>query len=228
MKRLMLSRPTILAVVVLLIAQMACGLVFGPSTAAPKGTAKPATSTQTTGSSASTQTSGSSATQAPGIPQTGGTSAATQLPTALPPTSAQGTQVVPPTSSGPGSITDPQAMLQAVAQHYQAVGRQQALSDFTNKTPPFDNSDMFVMCIGSDHTITAMGGFPMLVGVSADTLKDPTGHGLGQLVWDAVSIAPQGSVPFPWKNPLSGAAESKVLFYQKLSQDVCGVMANNQ
>ncbi len=118
-------------------------------------------------------------------------------------------------------------MLKAAVQHYQTVGREQALRDFTDKKPPFSNADLFILCLGADHRVTAMGGFPLLVGVSADSLTDVDGKPIGKLVWDAVSVVPQGSIPFHWKNPLSGQAQSRTLFYQKLDQDVCGVAANN-
>ncbi len=117
-------------------------------------------------------------------------------------------------------------MLQAAVQHYQAVGREQALKDFNDKKPPFASDGLYIVCLGEDHTITAFGAFPMLVGISADSLKDPGGTPIGQLVWEAASVQPQGSVPFQWKNPLTGQQESKILYYQRLSQDVCGVAGN--
>jgi hypothetical protein len=71
-----------------------------------------------------------------------------------------------------------------------------------------------------------MGGFPMLVGFSADNIPEVTGRSMGNVIWGAATANPKGSVPFTWKNPLTGAVEGKVLYYQKLSQDVCGVVAN--
>ncbi len=116
-------------------------------------------------------------------------------------------------------------MLQQVVQHYQTAGRAQALKDFTDQNPPFNSPDMFVMCLGSDHKITAMGGFPLLVGISADSLTEATGQSIGALIWDAATVQPQGTASFQWKNPLTGQTESKTIYYQKLSQDVCGVVA---
>ncbi len=118
-------------------------------------------------------------------------------------------------------------MLQAAVQDYQTAGRDQALKDFNEKKPPFNNRDLNVVCLGEDHTMTANGEYPMLVGLSADAIKDTNGKPLGQAVWDVVSLQPQGSMPFHWDNPLTGQPESKILFYQKLDKDVCGVAANN-
>jgi cytochrome c len=130
------------------------------------------------------------------------------------------------TSTGEhASPAEAQAMLKAAVDHYQSVGREQALKDFNEKKPPFTNRDLYVVCLGADHTMTANGEYPMLVGMSADAIKDTTGKPLGQAVWDVVSAQPQGSMPFHWDNPLTGQPESKILYYQKLDQDVCGVAA---
>ena len=117
-------------------------------------------------------------------------------------------------------------MLKAAAQDYQTNGREQALKDFNDRKPPFANKDLYVVCLGEDHKVTALGEFPLLVGTSADSMKDPSGTPIGELVWQAATLQPQGKVPFHWQNPLTGQEESKILFYQKLSQDVCGVAAN--
>lgn len=147
--------------------------------------------------------------------------------TQAPATQAAGTQALLPTSTGEHATpAEAQAMLNAAVEHYQTAGREQALKDFTDKKPPFENRDLYVVCLGSDHKITAFGGFPMLVGISADSIDITDGQPLGKLVWDTVGVAPQGSIPFHWKNPLSSQQESKTLFYQKLDQDVCGVAAN--
>ena len=135
---------------------------------------------------------------------------------------------MPDTSTGGnGSPAEAQAMLKAAVQYYQAVGRDQALKDFTDKTPPFANGDLYIVCLGSDHKMSANGSFPMLVGLSADAIKDPNGTPLGEDVWNAASAVPQGTIPIHWNNPLTGQTESKLLYYQKLDQDVCGVAANN-
>ncbi len=152
------------------------------------------------------------------MPVTGGTNAAPGTQPAGTPTMSVGQN---------GSPADARTMLRAAIKHYHDVGRDQALKDFTDKKPPFDSGGLFVVCLGSDHRITAFGGLPMLVGISADTITVTGGQGLGQLLWDAVSVQPQGSIPFQWKNPLTGQQESRMLFYQKLDQDVCGVPAKN-
>ncbi len=158
--------------------------------------------------------------------------AAPPSPATQPTSAPQATEAAPssaaPTSTGENATpAEAQAMLQAAVQHYQAVGRQQALKDFTAKQPPFANKDLYIVCLGSDHTMTANGEYPMLVGLSADAISGPGGKPLGEEVWSIASTVPQGAVPIKFDNPFTGKSESKTLYYQKLDQDVCGVAANS-
>ncbi len=215
MKHLLLSKPVVGLVLMLLIAQVACVASSISPTAGP-GT--PSTSAVATQAPAS----GSQATQA--IPNTGG-----QSTQAAPATGGQSTQAIPNTG---GQVmqtppADAQAMLNQVVQAYQSQGREQALQDFTNQTPPFNNSGLRIVCLGTDHKITAFSGLPALVGTSADTLTVGDGATLGNAVWAASGIAPHGSVPFNWTNPLTFEHNTETLFYQRLSQDICGVATTN-
>ena len=187
MKPLLASRPLIWTALLLITAQLACGMGSAAPTSIPTSAAAPAN------------------TQAP-----------------------EATQAIPPTSTGEhASPAEAEAMLQAAVQDYNSSGREQALKDFNEKKPPFNNRDLYVVCLGSDHKMTANGAYPMLVGLSADSIKDTDGKPLGEAVWAVVSLQPQGSMPFHWDNPLTGQPESKILFYQKLDQDVCGVAADS-
>ncbi len=145
------------------------------------------------------------------------------------PTPIQSTAAVVPVTGNQPTVAAPadaQAMLQAAIEHYQAVGRDQALQDFTNQVPPFNSDSLFMLCIDASHNITALGGQPLYVGLSADKLSDSTGGYFGQLLWLAATAEPKGSLPFQWTDPNTNQPASKILVYQKLSQDVCGVVAN--
>jgi len=63
-------------------------------------------------------------------------------------------------------------MLAKAVAHYKAVGRKQALADFTGKKAPFGDRDLYVFCMGPDRRMSANGGYPSFVGLSADVLKD--------------------------------------------------------
>ena len=227
MKHLLVSKPLMGLAALLLIVQMACIASSISPTATPGGegsSASQATQPPTSGS-ATTQSAplGGGAEDTQSAPASGGSSTQTAPTTS---TSGQATQGVPSTGGQGTGPEGAQQLLNQVVQHYQSAGRQQALKDFTDQEAPFNAPGMFVMCVGSDHKISAMGGFPLLVGISADSINEATGQSMGSLIWDAASADPQGSLPFSWKNPLSGQNESKVIVYQKLSQDVCGVVAD--
>ena len=141
------------------------------------------------------------------------------------PAQTKGQSSVP--KSERGKPAEAKAMLQQAVDHYNSVGRKQALADFTGKKPPFVDRDLYVACIGPDHTIIANGGFPYLVGTSVDAWKDADGKPLGRTSFDIASSKGEGSVAYRWYNPVSGKLEPKVLFVQKVGDDVCGVGAYN-
>jgi hypothetical protein len=59
-----------------------------------------------------------------------------------------------------GTPAEAKAMLEKEVAHYKAVGRRQALANFTGRKTPFFDRDLYVVCIGSDGIVTAHGGFP--------------------------------------------------------------------
>jgi hypothetical protein len=126
-----------------------------------------------------------------------------------------------------GTPAEAKVMLQKVVAHYNSVGRKQALADFTAAKAPFRDRDLYVVCIGPDHLISANGAFPQYVGLTSDILKDASGKLLGRAIIDAVATKSEGSVSYMMINPMTGKIEPKVLFVKKLSEDVCGVGAYN-
>ena len=130
-------------------------------------------------------------------------------------------------ASDRGTPAEAKALLAKAVAHYQDVGRQQALADFTGKKAPFVDRDLYVVCLGPDRTIVAHGAFPQFVGSSADALKDAEGKPLGRALWDAASAKGDGSVRYRWLNPVSGKTEPKVSFVQKAGDDACVVGAYN-
>jgi len=85
---------------------------------------------------------------------------------------------------------------------------------------------LYVFCLGPDRIEVANGGFPSLVGVSADTIKDAKGNPLGQGIWDAAGKG-EGSLEYQWRNPVSGKTEAKISFVEKVGDDAGGVGAYN-
>lgn len=110
-------------------------------------------------------------------------------------------------------------MLQLAVDHYQKVGRTQALADFNNDKAPFRDRDLYVACIDSKLTISANGGFPNLVGSSTQPLS--------RAAWDAATSTTIGTVKYQWIDPVTHQTLPKTLFYEKVGSDVCGVGAYN-
>ena len=124
-----------------------------------------------------------------------------------------------------GTPAEAKAMLIKAAAHYKAVGRNQALADFTSKKAPFGDRDLYVFCIGPDRAMVANGGYPSFVGVSVDILMDADGKPLGETLLETGSREGGGSVKYQHINPVSHKPEPKVSFVQKMGHDVCGVGA---
>lgn len=126
-----------------------------------------------------------------------------------------------------GTPAEAKAMLKKAVAHYAGVGRKQALADFTTGKNPFRDRDLYVVCISFDHRVSASGGFPQYVGMASDVLKDASSRPLGRAIVEAVAAKKEGTVSYLMTNPLTGDTEPKVLFAEKLSDDVCGVGAYN-
>ena len=139
---------------------------------------------------------------ATGIPVTGQT--ATQ-----PPTSA--------TSPSRGTPDEAKAMLKKAVAHYNAVGRTQALADFTNRVAPFFDRDLYVACIDSTLTQSANGGYSYLVGSKIEPIS--------RSAWDAATEGRIDSISYAWLDPATNTTEPKTFFYEKVGSDVCGVGA---
>ena len=131
-----------------------------------------------------------------------------------------------PAAAQRGTPAEAQALLKKAVDHYKAVGRKQALTDFTSKKAPFSDRDLYVFCIGPDRIISAHGFVASYVGTSADALlRDADGKPLGKAIFDAASGPTGGSVRYRFVNPVSGKTEPKVSFVEKVGTDVCGVGA---
>ena len=118
-------------------------------------------------------------------------------------------------------------MLAKAGEHYKAVGRQQALADFTGRKAPFYDRDLYVFCLDVNGRTTANGGFPQYIGTSVDDLKDADGKPLGRRILEIAVSNGEGSVEYRWINPATRQMERKVAFAKKLGEDICGVGAYN-
>ena len=184
-----------IGMLVLVLAQLACNFGAQPASSGPQ----------------LAPTSGLQAT----LPLPTSVPQATQPPTSIP----QATQPPSATSSALGTPDEAKAMLQKAVEHYNSVGRKQALADFTGRVAPFFDRDLYVACIDSHLVQSANGGFPNLVGSSVEPISRPA--------WDAATNNKVDSVSYAWIDPATGKTEPKTFFYEKVGSDVCGVGAYN-
>jgi cytochrome c len=125
-----------------------------------------------------------------------------------------------------GTPLDAKSMLAKAVAHYKIVGANRALADFTGKLAPFNDRDLYVVCIGPDLKITASGGFPEYVGLSADIfLKDADGNSIAQKGWDVAMLKGEGEIHYNWFNPATLFVEKKITFFARTGDNVCGVGA---
>jgi cytochrome c len=203
------SRQRVLSfLAVLAIAGAACNTLSAPPDVAVSAPAPPT-------SAAPTQPA--AATQAPAATETPA-AAANEAPTEAP---------APAATAERGTPDEARAMMLAAIEHYNTVGREQALADFNGKVAPFFDRDLYVVYIDSGHIETANGGFPQYVGTSADAVQDVDGNPLGKTIWETSSTTAVSSVNYFWVNPVSGQTEPKTLFFEKVGTDACGVGAYN-
>ncbi len=122
-----------------------------------------------------------------------------------------------------GTTEEARSMLLKAIDHYKSVGRQQALADFTAKKPPFADRDLYVLCFSPDRTVIANGAFPSAVGTNGDVVIDVNGRGVATAARNSTSAGGNGVVQYRWVNPLTRTVETKVAFFARVGDDVCGV-----
>jgi hypothetical protein len=146
-----------------------------------------------------------------------GAQAPSATPQPIPSSGPQATQVPTSGSANHGTLDEAKAMLKKAVEHYNTVGRTQALSDFNNRVAPFFVRDLYVACIDSNLRQSANGGFPNLVGSAIEPLS--------RARWDAATINNISSIDYQWIDPATGVTEPKTFYYEKVGSDVCGVGA---
>jgi cytochrome c len=134
-----------------------------------------------------------------------------------------GAIAAPAIAADHGSPAQARAMLMKAVAHYKAVGRKQALADFTADKLPFRDQDLYVVCIDRQRVVSANGAFPDNVYVPADLLKASNGEGVGTLAWKITAATGAGTVRYRWVNPANHQLEWKLGFFARVGEDVCGV-----
>lgn len=124
-----------------------------------------------------------------------------------------------------GTPAEARAMLLKAIAYYKSVGRKQALADFTARKPPFGDRDLFVYCLGPEHTVVADGGFPELIGAQENALLDDNGKSVAVTARRLIALNGEAVVRYKWMNPMTHNTESKITFFAKAGDDICAVGA---
>jgi cytochrome c len=135
---------------------------------------------------------------------------------------AQSQSVIAVDHSSPAQA---RSMLMKAIAHYKAVGRKQALADFTAQKPPFRDRDLYIVCVDRQSRISANGAFPDDVYASADLVKASNGEGAGTEAWKATEATGEVTVRYRWIKPTAHQMEWNLGFYARVGEDVCGVGA---
>lgn len=124
---------------------------------------------------------------------------------------------------GTEAEAEAKALMAKAAEHYQAVGRDQAIADFNKKDGGFVDRDLYVWCYDNNKTLVAHGMNAKLIGMKVGTLHDADGKDFTTEIYNDGMANGSGRIEYKWTNPLSKKIEANLTFYQKMGQDLCMV-----
>lgn len=122
-----------------------------------------------------------------------------------------------------GNAVEAKALLQKAVEHYRAVGRDQAMKDFSVKGGPFTDRDLYVACVGPDNKNIAHGANPMFIGKDIAPITDVDGRHFALEQAEVARTKGEGTVEYNWPNPVTKKIETKVSFIQRIDNDFCFV-----
>ncbi len=115
------------------------------------------------------------------------------------------------------------ALTNKAAAHFQAVGKEKALDDFTNDKADYSDRDLYVACIDQDGISTANGQNKALIGRDLTKVKDADGRSLGGLLLAMMKTEKEGWLDYRWPDPLTKKIEAKSTFNKHFGDQICGV-----
>jgi len=122
-----------------------------------------------------------------------------------------------------GTADEAVALANKAAAHYQAVGKEKALEDFTTDKADFNDRDMYVACVDQNGIWTAHGMNKALIGRDMTKVKDADGRSLGDLLLSMMKTENEGWLEYRWPNPLTKKIEAKRTFNKHIGDQICGV-----
>jgi len=123
-----------------------------------------------------------------------------------------------------GSADDAVSLMDKAEKHYQEVGKEKALHDFTVDKVAFVDRDLYLFCFNmADGHWTAHGNNAALIGRDLFQIKDANGKLFGLEMKQLVSEKKQGWVDYMWMNPTSKKIEAKSSLVRGIDDQICGV-----
>ena len=119
-----------------------------------------------------------------------------------------------------GTAKDAEAMVKAAVAHMRKVGKEQAYFDFTFRSAPFMDRDLYVVVYGMDGRVFAHGQNARMVGREVIELKDPDGK---PFVKERVELArSKGSFwqDYKFGDPISNKVLPKAMYCERLDNTI--------
>ena len=107
-----------------------------------------------------------------------------------------------------------QAMVKKAIQHYDKVGKDKAMADFSQSPGPFVDRDLYVVVDEMDGTVLAHIN-PKIVGRNMIDLRDADGHYQIRERLDAAKTGTSGWQDFKFFNPVTKKIEPKRAYWEK-------------
>ena len=107
-----------------------------------------------------------------------------------------------------------QAMVKKAIQHYDKVGKDKAMADFSQSPGPFVDRDLYVVVDEMDGTVLAHIN-PKIVGRNMIDLRDADGHYQIRERLDAAKQSTSGWQDFKFFNPVTRKIEPKRAYWEK-------------
>ena len=107
-----------------------------------------------------------------------------------------------------------QAMVKKAIQHYDKVGKDKAMADFSQSPGPFVDRDLYVVVDEMDGTVLAHIN-PKILGRNMIDLRDADGHYQIRERLDAAKTGTSGWQDFKFFNPVTKKIEPKRAYWEK-------------
>ena len=135
-------------------------------------------------------------------------------------TAAASIALAPAAAEEYGTAREAESMVKAAVAHLRKVGKEQAYFDFTFRSAPFMDRDLYVVVYGMDGRVFAHGQNARMVGREVIELKDPDGR---PFVKERVELArSKGSFwqDYKFSDPISNKVLPKAMYCERLDNTI--------